>query len=156
MTAAVDTNILLDLLIPGAPRAGASEQLLVEAAQEEGLVICEVVYAELSAAFPERGQLDAFLDDTGIVLGMSTREALNLAGQAWREYSTERPPGLRCPECGTDNNAMSCEGCGALLRSRQHLHADFVIGAHALVQAGSLLTRDRGHYATYFPRLRLR
>jgi hypothetical protein len=52
MITAVDTNILLDVLIPDAPYGAASQQSLDAALQQGTLVLNEVVYAELAAHFP--------------------------------------------------------------------------------------------------------
>ncbi len=154
MITAVDTNVLLDVLIPGAPHGEESERALAEAVGAGALLISEPVYAELAVHFPDRADLDRFLADTGIRLEPSGGEALHRAGSAWREYLRRRPPTLACPQCGVAQE-LRCDRCGASIQPRQHVVADFVIGAHALVQADTLLTRDRGYYATYFPELTL-
>ncbi|MFO8033605.1 MAG: PIN domain-containing protein, partial [Candidatus Bipolaricaulota bacterium] len=48
---AVDTNILLDILIPDAQHADRSQRALDRALADGALVICEVVYAELASQF---------------------------------------------------------------------------------------------------------
>ena len=61
MTTAVDTNILLDILLPD-PVQGEASLRAIETAYEQGaLVICEVVYAELAPHFESRERLDRTL-----------------------------------------------------------------------------------------------
>lgn len=154
MITAVDTNVLLDILIPGATHGDVSEARLTEALGAGATLISEAVYTELGAHFPHREELDRFLDDTGIRLHASGPEALYLAGGTWRSYIERRPRSLVCPSCGASQE-VDCEKCGTSLSPRQHVVADFLIGAHAAIHARRLLTRDRGYYRTYFPELQL-
>ena len=154
MITAVDTNILLDLLIPQASYSAESKTWLDDAYARGSIIISEVVYVELAAQFASHDELQIFLADTSIRLDHSQPRALYLASEAWRSYTARRIGGLQCSRCG-EVESVNCSNCGSTLRSRQHVLADFLIGGHALTQSDRLLTRDRGYYRTYFPDLRL-
>ena len=65
MIAAVDTNIILDVLIPNEPFSESSRSYWTRIYQKGRLILCEVVYAELAAQFPSEEELKQFLTDTG-------------------------------------------------------------------------------------------
>lgn len=154
MISSVDTNVLLDVLLPDAAYLPSSKALLDRASSEGALVICEVVYVELACQFSAPAEMDVFLTATGIRLTPSGRESLLVAGDAWRAYLSRRDGQLQCSSCGCLTR-VSCPKCGSAIASRQHVASDFIIGAHSLAYADRLLTRDTGFYRTYFPSLRL-
>jgi predicted nucleic acid-binding protein len=150
---AVDTSILLDILIPAPQYKDTSRSYLEKGMKEGALIMCELVYSELSALFPKKKDLDRFLEDIGVALKSSTPDSLYKAGEAWKEYLKRRGSGVQCPACG-NKMRITCNQCGQPL-SRKHIMSDFIIGAHASVLADILITRDRGIYRTYFKGLTL-
>lgn len=126
----VDTNVLLDV-IKGDPRwTPWSLANLRGGRHGGGLAINMVVYAELAGYPAAPAELDDFLHALGVDVIDLTRPAARLAGRAFNEY--RRRGGIKT---------------GVL--------PDFFIGAHALSQGWTLLTRDAGRYRSYFPGLSL-
>lgn len=130
MIVAVDTNVIIDVLTGDRTFGPESKRLLGQAFDSGQLVICELVYAELVPQFDDRAALDAALDEMGLQIAPAGLEVAWLAGRKLLDYRTN--------------------GGG-----RQRILADFFIGAHAVLRADVLLTRDRGFYRTYFPELKL-
>ncbi len=130
MITAIDTNVLLDILVPNEHFYEASADALQEAAGDGSLVISDIVYAELCIHFQTQRECDAFLESNEIRVQALTREAHFAASRAWRTY---RQQGGK----------------------RTRILADFLIGAHAQEQATHLLSRDRGFYRKLFPSLDL-
>jgi hypothetical protein len=155
MITAVDTNIILDLLIPNEPFGGSSKDLLDRHLAKGKLVLCEVVYTELAAQFLSEQELKTFLAETAIRLEHSTEKSLYIAGTRWEKYARQRNKNLfSCSQCG-HNFEVACPQCTEKITRRLHVLGDFLIGAHALVKADCLLSRDLGIYKTYFNDLKV-
>ena len=131
MITAVDTNVLLDVLLPDPDHQSHSLAQLHEAIQKGALVISEVVASELGAQFAKASDMQSFLKSVGITVVPMSLAAAHDAGQRWRHYLRNRK--------------------GA----RERVVADFMIAAHSLHQADRLLTRDLGFYRSYFQELSL-
>jgi len=154
MTVAVDTNILLDILLPDPGHVNKSLSQLNRYSKKHRLVISEIVYGELASQFHEQDMLEHFLSDTGISLVCSGPDALWVAARAWKNYTKNRTRDFQCKTCG-NLQPLACKECSSAIVGRQHILPDFLIGGHALFHAGFLLTRDRGFYKLYFPELKL-
>jgi predicted nucleic acid-binding protein len=76
MINSVDTNILLDILIPNAAQVQSSFRCLSTIDPNDELIISEVVFAELGSQFKSFPSLTKFLRDTGIKLVLSNENSL--------------------------------------------------------------------------------
>lgn len=124
MATAIDSSVLLDVLLADAQHADISETALRTAAAAGGLIICEVVIAEIAPVL-DGASIFEFLSDWQIKFVPSSVESATLAGEMFRVY---------------------LERGG----KRGRVVPDFLIGAHAQLHADALLARDRGYSGIVF------
>ena len=126
--------------MPSSPYAslGIAEyvaELLASASSQGALVISGVVYAELSA-HPACSRLDEFLRDASIdVRWVTTEPVWRLAAKTFAAYARRR----RASSGGQPKRFL----------------ADFLVGAHATLEADRLVTLDAARYQNDFPNLKL-
>ena len=127
---AVDSSVLLDVLTAD-PRFGqASTDALAQALAQGEVVVCDAVVAEIQTMLDTRETAMDSLAEFGIRFEPTTEQAAVRAGHMQRRF---RDRGGR----------------------RERVVADFLIGAHALLQCKALITRDAAFFRDYFKGLKL-
>lgn len=124
----VDTNVILDLFYDSEQLGSWSNEILEYYASKHTLCINAIIYTEVSIGFEKIEDCEKALVDFSLL--PIPKEALFLAGKSFLNYRKRN---------GTKRSALP----------------DFFIGAHALVENLSLISRDEGRYKTYFPSVRL-
>ena len=123
--AAVDSSIILDILLDDTEFADPSAKLLEEHLGKGSVVVCPVAYAESAACLYPPSGFAGIAEEMGLIYEDFDPEICAFAAQMWRDYRAKGG-------------------------HRKRILADFLIGAHAQKKAQLLLTRDRGFFRNYF------
>ncbi|KPF61554.1 DNA-binding protein [beta proteobacterium AAP51] len=127
---AVDSSVLLDVLTDDPRFASASADAIGDALAQGDVVVCDAVIAEVQTMLDTRETAMDPLATFGVRYLATSEQAAVRAGHMQRRF---RDRGGR----------------------RERVVADFLIGAHALLQCQGLITRDAGFYRDYFKGLKL-
>jgi len=128
---AVDSSVLIDVFGAHEKWLERSAGLLRRCLAEGTVVACEVVWAETAVIFRHEADFLDAMGMLGVAFSPIEQAAALRAGQTLKTYRKR------------------ARGRG------ERVVADFLIGAHALEQAGRLLTRDRDFYRDDFAGLKI-
>ncbi len=126
----IDTNVVLDIVTRDEEWLDWSTFALEHAAGSGPLTINPIIYAEVSGAFERIEELDSAMPLSYFERRQLPWEAAFLAGKCFVRYRRRG---------GAKTSPLP----------------DFYIGAHAMVENLTLITRDPKLYRTYFPKLRV-
>ena len=126
----VDANVLIDVLTDDPDWSEWSQAKLLEAYTDDRLAINPIIYTEIAAAY-------------------KTATALERALQPWPLSRLPLPYSAAWPASQAFLRYRKSGG------KRTTPLPDFLIGAQALVEDLTLLTRDVARYRTYFPKVKM-
>ena len=126
---AVDARVLVELLTDG-PHADAVEACLRRSLGSGRVVVCDAALAEVCAALKNGAEALAALEEMGVHFS-----------------PIEAKSALRAGEMQRRQRARNEEQGDAI--------ADFLVGAHALLQCDGLITFDTALHRAYFKGLKL-
>ena len=126
---AIDSSVLVDLLADSA-QADAAEACLRQCLSTGPVVVCDVVLAEVCSALRDGAEALSVLEDMSI-----------------RFNALEAKSALRAGEMQRRLRARGGK--------RERVVADFLIGAHAMLQCDGLITRDDSFFRDYFKGLKI-
>jgi predicted nucleic acid-binding protein len=126
----IDSNVLLDVITQDPIWYEWSSSALADAARRSRIHINQLIFAEVSTRFESPTELDELLPPRFVRRASLPYDAAFLAAKAFMAYRRN----------GGDRSSPM---------------PDFSIGAHAVVERMTLVTRDATRYRTYFPTLKL-
>lgn len=124
MAIAIDSSVLL-AVFKDEPNGEAWVRRLAVLKERDPLVACEVVWAEVAPAFSDVRSLEMAMLNLGVAFASLSLRASFQAGQLFAAYRRDG---------GT----------------RRRILPDFMIAAHAMVEARGLVTADAGYLRSYF------
>ena len=127
---AADSSVLVDLISGDGSDSEAAAATLRQALHIGPVVLCEVALAEVCTSVQGGAQIMEVLEDVGIGYSAMEPKAALRAGEMQRRY---RQRG------GNHSRTV----------------ADFLVGAHALLQCRALITRDADFFRDYFKGLKV-
>jgi predicted nucleic acid-binding protein len=129
MVTAIDANIFLDLLTGSLAEVKSAHAALAAAKKSGPLVASTICYAEISRNFASMDQTDEFFELMSCRVDRIEQNSAFLAGQFFDQY--KRRGGTRA-----------------------RILPDFLIAAHAQLNADRILSRDTRFFGPNFPRLK--
>lgn len=126
---ATDSSVLIDL-VGGGEQSSAAADTVRQALHIGPVVLCEVALAELCTSLKGGSEVLQHLEEVGIVYSAMEPKSALRAGEMQRRYRQRGG-------------------------NRSRTVADFLIGAHAMMQCNALITRDAGFYRDYFKGLKV-